>query len=57
MPKGPKCKLCGKSIPIMSYDCAYAKFVKPGEVKASFICWGCAEKTVGEKLNEITRAA
>jgi len=54
MPKGPKCKLCGKSIQIMSYDSAYAKFVKPGEAKASFICWGCAEKSLGEKLNEIT---
>lgn len=55
MPKGPKCKLCGKSIPIMSYDSAYAKFVKPGEAKASFICWGCAEKALGEKLSEITK--
>ena len=54
MAKGPKCKLCGKSIQIMSYDSAYAKFVKPGETKASFICWSCAEKALGEKLNEIT---
>lgn len=56
MPKGPKCKLCGKSIQIMSYYTAYAKFVKPGEAKASFICWSCAEKALGEKLNEITSA-
>ncbi len=54
-PKGPKCKLCGKTIGIMSYDSSYAKFVKPGEAKASFICWSCAEKTCGDKLDEITR--
>lgn len=50
--KGPKCKLCGKGISIMSYDAAYLKVVKPGEVKASFVCWGCAKKLLGEKLEE-----
>jgi len=54
MVKGPKCKLCGKSIQIMSYDSAYVKLVKPGEAKAIFVCWGCAEKKLGERLNEIT---
>jgi hypothetical protein len=54
--KGPKCKLCGKGIQIMSYDAAYVKIVKPGETKASFICWGCTEKLLGEKLGEITSA-
>ncbi|MDI6884548.1 MAG: hypothetical protein QMD00_05450 [Hadesarchaea archaeon] len=51
--KGPKCKLCGKNIQIMSYDSTYVKIVKPGETKASFICWGCAEKLLGEKLKEL----
>jgi len=54
--KGPKCKLCGKNIQIMSYDAAYVKFVKLGETKASFICWDCAEKLLGEKLKEIVSA-
>ena len=54
--KGPKCKLCGKTIQLMSYDAAYAKIVRPGEVKASFICWSCAEKLLGDKLGEITSA-
>jgi hypothetical protein len=54
--KGPKCKLCGKTIQLMSYDAAYVKFVKPGEAKASFICWGCAEKILGEKIKEIVSA-
>lgn len=53
--KGPKCKLCGKAIQIMSLDSAYVKVVKPGE-KASFVCWGCAEKLLGNKLGEITSA-
>ena len=52
--KGPKCKLCGKTIQIMSYDSAYVKIVKPGEAKSSFICWSCAEKLLGEKLEHIT---
>jgi predicted RNA-binding Zn-ribbon protein involved in translation (DUF1610 family) len=51
--KGPKCKLCGKTIKLMSYDTAYLKAVKPGETKASFVCWKCAEKLLGEKLGEI----
>lgn len=54
--KGPKCKLCGKRIQLMSYDAGYIKLVKPGEAKASFICWKCAEKLLGDKLREITRA-
>ena len=51
--KGPKCKLCGKGIQIMSYDASYLKVVKPGETKASFVCWRCAEKLLGEKLKEL----
>lgn len=54
--KGPKCKLCGKTIQIMSYNAAYLKVVKPGEAQASFLCWKCAEKLLGEKLGEITSA-
>ena len=54
--KGPKCKLCGKTIRLMSYDAAYVKIVKPGEAKASFICWSCAEKLLGDKLGEIVSA-
>jgi predicted RNA-binding Zn-ribbon protein involved in translation (DUF1610 family) len=54
--KGPKCKLCGKTIQLMSYDAAYVKFVRPGEAKASFVCWDCAEKLLGEKLGQITGA-
>jgi predicted RNA-binding Zn-ribbon protein involved in translation (DUF1610 family) len=54
--KGPKCKLCGKAIQIMSYDAAYLKVVKPGEAKASFVCWGCAEKILGDRLGEIAGA-
>ncbi len=54
--KGPKCKLCGKTVQLLSYDAAYVKIVKPGEAKASFVCWGCAEKLLGEKLGEIIRA-
>ncbi len=54
--KGPKCKLCGKKIQMMSYDAAYVKIVKPGETKASFVCWNCAEKLLGDKLGEITSA-
>jgi hypothetical protein len=53
MVKRPKCQLCGKSIQIMSYDSAYVKLVKPGEAKATFVCWSCAEKKLGEKLKEI----
>lgn len=51
--KGPKCKLCGKKIQLMSYDATYIKVVKPGETRASFICWGCAERMFGEKLKEL----
>jgi len=51
--KGPKCKLCGKAIQLMSYDAAYLKIMKPGEAKASFICWKCAEKLLGEKLKQM----
>ena len=54
--KGPKCKLCGKNIQLMSYDAAYVKILKPGEAKASFVCWKCAEKLQGDKLGEIIRA-
>lgn len=54
--KGPKCKLCGKNVQIMSYDAAYVKIVKPGDTKASFVCWKCAEKLLGDKLGEITSA-
>lgn len=52
--KGPKCKLCGKTIQLMSYDTAYVKILKPGEANASFVCWNCAEKTLGEKLEQMT---
>ena len=51
--KGPKCKLCGKVVQIMSYDAAYVKIVRPGESKASFICWKCAEGLLGDKLKEV----
>lgn len=51
--KGPKCKLCGKGIRLMSYDAAYVKIVRPGETRASFICWGCAEGLLGEKLKQM----
>lgn len=54
--KGPKCKLCGKTVQMMSYDAAYVKIVKPGDTKASFVCWKCAEKLLGDKLGEITSA-
>ncbi len=37
----------------MSYDAAYLKIMKPGEAKASFICWKCAEKLLGEKLKQM----
>jgi len=51
--KGPKCKLCGKAIQVMSYDVAYVKIVKPGESKASFLCWKYAEGLLGERLKEL----
>lgn len=51
--RGPKCKLCGKAIQIMSYDAAYVKIVRPGGSKASFICWRCAEGLLGDKLEEV----
>jgi len=40
----------------MSYDASYVKIVKPGDTKASFVCWKCAEKLLGDKLGEITSA-
>jgi hypothetical protein len=52
--KGPKCKICGKTIQIMSYNAAYCKIMRPGEAKASFVCWKCAEDLLGDKLKEIT---
>lgn len=51
--KGPKCKLCGKAIQIMSYAAAYVKIVRPGEARAGFICWKCAEGLLGERLKEL----
>jgi hypothetical protein len=54
--KGPKCKLCGKTIQIMSYNAAYLKIMQPGVSKASFVCWKCAEDLLGDKLKEITSA-
>jgi len=51
--KGPKCKVCGKGIQIMSYDAAYIKVVRPGEARARFVCWGCSEKLFGEKLKDL----
>lgn len=51
--KVPKCKLCGKKIQILSYDVAYLKIVRPGDVRASFVCWRCAEGLMGEKLEQI----
>ncbi|MEM2874398.1 MAG: hypothetical protein QW567_00010 [Candidatus Hadarchaeales archaeon] len=51
--KGPKCRICGKGIQVMSYDSAYIKVVKPGEARASFVCWECAEKLLGGKLAEM----
>lgn len=52
--KGPKCRLCEKTIQMMSYDAAYVKIVKPHQAKASFICLDCAGKLLGDKLDEIT---
>jgi hypothetical protein len=54
--KGPKCKICGKTIQIMSYNAAYLKIMQPGEAKANFVCWKCAEDLLGDKLKEITSA-
>jgi len=51
--KGPKCKFCGKTVQLLSFDTAYIKIVKSGEVKAGFICWKCAEAKLGEKLGEL----
>ena len=50
---GPKCAICGKKIQIMSYDSAYVKLVRPGEAKGIFVCWKCAERELGSKINEI----
>ena len=55
--KGPKCKLCGKGIQIMSYDSAYLKIVRPGEAKATFICWKCAEQEFGDRLTQLATTA
>jgi hypothetical protein len=51
--KGPKCRVCNKGIQIMSYDSGYIKVVKPGEPKAVFVCWDCAEKLLGDKLKQV----
>jgi hypothetical protein len=40
----------------MSYDAAYLKVVKPGESKALFICWKCAERIFGENLKLVTES-
>lgn len=37
----------------MSYDSAYVKLVRPGESKGVFLCWKCAERELGTKINEI----
>lgn len=50
---GPKCAACGKKIQLMSYDSAYLKLVRPGEAKGVFLCWKCAEREFGSKINEI----
>lgn len=55
--KGPKCQICGKKVQIMSYDSAYLKVLKPGEPKAVFVCWSCAEKEFSEGLNKLTVGA
>lgn len=52
--KGPKCRLCGSGIQIMSYDAGYLKLVKPGEPRAAFVCWRCAEELLGEKLGQLS---
>ncbi|MEM2282427.1 MAG: hypothetical protein QXH26_02625 [Candidatus Hadarchaeales archaeon] len=53
--KGPKCKLCRKGIQLLSLDSSYVKLVKPGEAKGIFVCWSCAEKVLGEKLQELLK--
>ncbi len=52
--KGPKCRLCSKSIPVMDYNATYVKFVTPGSAKNAFICMDCAKSVLGDKLDEIT---
>jgi hypothetical protein len=52
---GPKCKVCGKGIQLLSLDSAYVKIVKPQESKGIFICFSCAEKILGEKLQELLK--
>jgi predicted RNA-binding Zn-ribbon protein involved in translation (DUF1610 family) len=54
--KGPKCQACGKKIQIMSYDAGYLKIVRPGESKATFVCWKCAENTLDEKLRQMVES-
>lgn len=41
----------------MSYDTGYMKVVRPGVPKASFICWKCAEKMLGENIKQIPETA
>jgi hypothetical protein len=53
--RGPKCKICGKGIQLLSLDSSYVKIVKPGESKGIFICFSCAEKILGEKLQELLK--
>ncbi len=55
--KSPKCAICGKGVQIMSYDTGYMKVVRPGVPKASFICWKCAEKMLGENIKQIPETA
>ncbi|MDI6819306.1 MAG: hypothetical protein QMC89_00110 [Candidatus Hodarchaeaceae archaeon] len=40
----------------MSYDAAYVKILRPGEARASFICWRCTEGLPGDKLREVMPA-
>jgi hypothetical protein len=53
--RGPKCKICGKGIQLLSLDSAYVKIVKPQESKGIFICFSCAEKILGDKFQELLK--
>jgi hypothetical protein len=53
--RGPKCKICGKGIQLLSLDSAYLKIVKPQESKGIFICFSCAEKILGDKFQELLK--
>lgn len=53
--KGPKCKVCGKGIQLLSLDSAYVKVVKPKESHGIFICFQCAQKILGDKLEELLK--